>query len=137
VYLPDPRSQGFLSQRGYDAAMLATVPSLALPRRPRPGSVLRVGDFALELRKRRLYSRDRCEPLSPMECAVLRALMDRAGDLLEREELLEAVAVQTGRTISSQCLNVYVHGLRRKLEADPARPRHLITVVGRGHFFQA
>jgi two-component system, OmpR family, KDP operon response regulator KdpE len=72
-----------------------------------------------------------------MECAVLRALMDRAGDLLEREELLQAVAVQTGRTISSQCLNVYVHGLRRKLEADPGRPRHLITVVGRGHFFQA
>ena len=106
-------------------------------RRPRPGAVVRVGQFALELRKRRLYARDRCQPLSPMECAVLRALMNNAGDLLERDELLRAIASETGRTISSQCLNVYVHGLRRKLEADPARPRHLITVVGRGHFFQA
>ena len=99
-------------------------------------SVVRVGSFALEPRKRRLYGPDRCEPLSPMQCAVLAALMSRPGDLLERTDLVRAVAERTGRVISDSCLNVYVHGLRRKLEANPARPRHLITVVGRGHFFQ-
>jgi two-component system KDP operon response regulator KdpE len=98
--------------------------------------VVRVGDFALEPRKRRLYAHDRCEPLSPMQCAVLQALMAHAGDLLERDELVQAIADRTGRVISDSCLNVYVHGLRRKLERDPARPRHIITVVGRGHFFQ-
>lgn len=72
-----------------------------------------------------------------MQCAVLQVLMACAGDLLERADLVQAVAQRTGRTISDSCLNVYVHSLRRKLEADPARPRHLITVVGRGHFFQA
>jgi DNA-binding response OmpR family regulator len=105
------------------------------PRRLEP--FVRVGEFALEPRKRRLYARDRCEPLSPMQCAVLAALMARACDLLERNELVRAVAERTGRIISDGCLNVYVHGLRRKLETDPTRPRHLITVVGRGHFFQA
>jgi DNA-binding response OmpR family regulator len=108
---------------------------LAPSRRFEP--VVRVGDFALEPRKRRLYSRDRCEPLSPMQCAVLQALMSRPGDLMERNELVREVADRTGRIISDSCLNVYVHGLRRKLESDPTHPRHLITVVGRGHFFQA
>ena len=103
----------------------------------RPDVVVRVGEFAVEPRKRRLYAADRSEPLSPMQCAVLVALMNRAGDLLERNDLVRAVAERTGRTISNGCLNVYVHGLRRKLEKNPARPRHLITVVGRGHFFQA
>lgn len=72
-----------------------------------------------------------------MQCAVLQALMSRPGDLMERNELVRAVADRTGRLISDSCLNVYVHGLRRKVEADPTHPVHIITVVGRGHFFQA
>ncbi|MBV9103523.1 MAG: winged helix-turn-helix domain-containing protein [Candidatus Eremiobacteraeota bacterium] len=72
-----------------------------------------------------------------MQCAVLQTLMSAGGDLLERADLVKEVAERTGRTISDGCLNVYVHGLRRKIEADPAHPRHLITVVGRGYYFQA
>ena len=98
---------------------------------------MRVGVFLLEPRKRRLHAADRVAPLSPMECAVLETLMSAAGDLLERHDLVQAVAERTGRTISDACLNVYVHGLRRKIETDPAHPRHLITVIGRGYFFQA
>jgi two-component system, OmpR family, KDP operon response regulator KdpE len=121
LLLPGPRS--------------GPVPQLAFRRAPEP--IVRVGEFALESRKRRLHSRSGVQPLSPMQCAVLQALMANAGDLLERDELVRAVAARTGRTISSACINVYVHGLRRKLETDPAHPRHIITVVGRGHFFQA
>jgi DNA-binding response OmpR family regulator len=70
--------------------------------------------------------------LTRKEFQVLRYLASRAGKVITREELLEEVwgmeKYPTTRTVDNHILS-----LRAKLEADPAKPRRLLTVHGVGY----
>ena len=70
--------------------------------------------------------------LTAKEFGILRLLAERPGEPVTRERFLETVwgynAYPTTRTVDNQILS-----LRAKLEADPAHPRHLLTVHGVGY----
>jgi DNA-binding response OmpR family regulator len=70
--------------------------------------------------------------MSRKEFGVLRVLAARAGEVVTRDELLDAVwgydQYPTTRTVDN-----HIALLRTKLEDDPSRPRHLITVHGVGY----
>jgi DNA-binding response OmpR family regulator len=69
--------------------------------------------------------------LTPTEVEILRVLRSRAGKPAHRDDLLREIwgaAAATTRT-----LDTHVNRLRRKIEDDPARPRHLVTVHGVGY----
>jgi DNA-binding response OmpR family regulator len=70
--------------------------------------------------------------MSRKEFGVLRVLAARAGEVVTRDELLDAVwgydQYPTTRTVDN-----HIALLRTKLEDDPARPRHIITVHGVGY----
>jgi two-component system KDP operon response regulator KdpE len=73
--------------------------------------------------------------LTPTEWHVLEVLVRNAGRLVSQQQLLREVwgpsyANETGY------LRVYLAQLRRKLERDPSRPRHLITEPGMGYRFE-
>ena len=69
--------------------------------------------------------------LTPTEAALLRELRREPGQPVAREALLQRVwNLGGGRT---RTLDAHVARLRRKLEADPARPRFLRTVRGIGY----
>ena len=70
----------------------------------------------------------------PKEFELLEAFLRRRGRLLTREFLIEEVwgADYVGDT---KTLDVHVKRLRRKIEADPHRPAHLLTVRGLGYKF--
>lgn len=74
--------------------------------------------------------------LSPTEWRVLEMLIRREGALVTKRELLHAI---WGLEHDSHAhyLRVYMGHLRRKLEPDPAHPRHLITEPSRGYRFHA
>ncbi len=75
----------------------------------------------------------RAVPLRRREYDLLAYLMDRPGNALSRQHLLQAVwGFETGSTAT---VTVHMRQLRRKLEADPARPEHLLTVRGIGYRF--
>ncbi|NNE70537.1 MAG: response regulator transcription factor [Rhodothermales bacterium] len=65
---------------------------------------------------------------------LLRTLVERGGDVLTREELLEEVwgfeAMPTTRTVDN-----HVAMLRAALEVEPSEPRHILTVHGVGYRF--
>lgn len=74
-------------------------------------------------------------PLTTQEARCLAYLAERAGRGVDRDDLLRDVwgyrsAVQT-RSVDNTILR-----LRAKIEPDPARPRHVITVQGRGYRFE-
>ena len=50
--------------------------------------------------------------------------------------LMKAVSRHYAAVREEHCLRVYMAQLRRKLEADPSRPRHLLTEAGMGYRFQ-
>lgn len=70
--------------------------------------------------------------LTPTEWRMLAELARHEGRVVSHEDLLRAVwGPHYGR--ERQYLRVFANQIRRKLEADPARPRHLITEPGLGY----
>jgi two-component system KDP operon response regulator KdpE len=72
--------------------------------------------------------------LTPTEWRLLEALVSRPGRLVSQRRLLSE-GWGPGYVGETHYLRVYVAGLRRKLEADPSRPRHLLTEPGMGYRF--
>jgi DNA-binding response OmpR family regulator len=74
--------------------------------------------------------------LTLMEANLLRYLIDREGQVASRQKLLEEVWGVREDT-DTRAIDNFVVRLRRYIEEDPARPRHLLTVRGVGYRFVA
>lgn len=74
--------------------------------------------------------------LTPSEMQALRVLMLRAPSVVSRQELSAQIFGVEAAYDSAQLIAVYINRLRRKIERDAARPRHIITVRGSGYRFE-
>jgi len=72
------------------------------------------------------------QPLTPKEVDLLRFLASRAGEVVERNTLLSEVWGY-GYFGTTRTLDQTVARLRKKIETDPAKPAHLVTVHGVGY----
>ncbi len=70
--------------------------------------------------------------LTPIEYRLLVALIERAGQVVTHSELLKA-GWGHGKLDQQHYVRIYVTGLRRKLELDPAQPQYLLTETGVGY----
>ncbi len=98
-----------------------------------PGeSKFSVGDLQVDLAQRQVAVAGQPVHLTPIEYRLLATLVRHAGKLLTHHQLLNEV---WGPTYTEQAhyLRVYTAQLRRKLEADPARPRYVLTEPGVGY----
>jgi two-component system KDP operon response regulator KdpE len=97
--------------------------------------VLEAGDLVIDLPARRVTKAGSVVRLTPTEWGLLEMLVRVPGRLVSQQDLLHEV---WGPTYSreSNYLRVYVGGLRKKLEDDPSRPRHLVTEPGIGYRFE-
>jgi DNA-binding response OmpR family regulator len=93
---------------------------------------LRFHDVAVDFRRFEATKAGRPLDLSRKEYGVLRLLAARSGEVVTRDELLDAVwgydKFPTTRTVDN-----HVALLRAKIEDDPARPRFLLTIRGVGY----
>jgi two-component system KDP operon response regulator KdpE len=97
--------------------------------------VLEAGDLVIDLPARRVTKGGAVVRLTPTEWGLLEMLVRTPGRLVSQRELLHEVwGPAYGR--ETNYLRVYVGGLRKKLEDEPARPRHLITEPGMGYRFE-
>lgn len=103
--------------------------------RPDESPVLRAGDLVIDLAARRVIRAGSEVHLTPTEYAVLRELATNADRVLTHRQLLKA-AFGPGYEDASANLRVFVGQVRRKIEADPANPRHLLTEAGVGYRFR-
>ena len=69
------------------------------------------------------------------EFKLLLALMRRRGAIASRLELLREVW-GTGAAVSRRAVDTHIARLRRKLEEDPANPRHILTALAWGYRFR-
>jgi two-component system alkaline phosphatase synthesis response regulator PhoP len=100
-----------------------------------PERVLRFGDVVVDLEARTVLRQGRPVKLTHLEFELLSFFCRNRGRVYSREELLRHVwGFQQGqpRTVDN-----FVAQLRAKLEEDPDRPRHLLTVRGSGYRFAA
>jgi two-component system, OmpR family, KDP operon response regulator KdpE len=98
-----------------------------------PGeSVFTVDRLRVDLARRRVFVDDREIHLTPIEYKLLITLVQYAGKVVTQRQLLQAVWGPAYAT-ETHYLRVYMRQLRHKLEANPARPRYLVTEPGVGY----
>jgi DNA-binding response OmpR family regulator len=100
--------------------------------RPAPSAGFRFGDIAVTPATRLVTRGGRPVPLRPKEYDLLGALLRREGAVVGRAELLREVWGYH-ESVLSRTLDTHVGELRRKLEPDPAAPRHILTVRKAGY----
>ena len=99
--------------------------------------VVATASFRADLAARTVTTADgRDVHLTPTEWHLLEELARTPGRVVGQLELLHTVWGTAYGDESRHYLRVYMAQLRRKLEPDPAAPRHLITVPGTGYRFQ-
>jgi two-component system, OmpR family, alkaline phosphatase synthesis response regulator PhoP len=96
--------------------------------------LVRAGDVVLDVPRMQASVGDRTLNLTPTEFQILAVLARQPGRIFTRGQLLEAVH---GIAVESyeRAIDSHIKNLRRKLEPDPRRPRHILAVHGIGYKF--
>jgi two-component system KDP operon response regulator KdpE len=99
---------------------------------PQSGKILAMGSVRVDFEKRQAR-RDGAEVhLTPIEFRLLAALAKHLGMVVTHRQLLREVWGPS-HVEHTHYLRIYMKQLREKLEADPVRPRHLLTETGVGY----
>jgi DNA-binding response OmpR family regulator len=105
------------------------------PLAPDPADrVLRFGRLEIDLGARAVRLDGQARPLTAYQFDLLVALAERAGRVLSREQLLEAVKGH-GLDPFDRSIDVHIGRLRIAIEDDVKQPRRIITVRGAGYVF--
>ena len=94
--------------------------------------VLQAGGLVLDPAVRMVQGARGKQKLTPKECDLLAVLMRRAGEVVTRQELMEAIW-NTRYVGDTRTLEVHICWLRKKIEADPKKPQYIVTVRGQGY----
>ncbi len=109
----------------------------ALLRRSSLGStgenVLRSGDLSVNLAEGRVSIGGEPVEFTGAEYRLLCLLLQNSGSVLLRSVILDRLWDGAGNFVDDNTLSVYVRRLREKLEKNPSKPEHLITVRGSGY----
>jgi two-component system OmpR family response regulator len=92
-------------------------------------SIVRHGPLSFDATGRVAYLHDQMLDLSARELSLLEILLQRAGRLVSKDQLVERLC-EWGDEVSSNAIEVYVHRLRKKIEQGPVR---IATVRGLGY----
>jgi DNA-binding response OmpR family regulator len=103
-------------------------------RRAIPSAVQYFGDIEFDQAGHEVRRAGQRVNVTPTEFRILKALIDHAGRTFTRAALLDAIT-EDQLDIYDRTLDRHIANVRQKLEADPTRPKHIITVFGVGYKF--
>jgi DNA-binding response OmpR family regulator len=114
--------------------LLARIAAVLRRSRPPAGApaIERFGDIEISTSTREVRRAGRPVALTPMEFDLLVALLRRRGSIVSRVELLTSVWGHSS-SVLTRTVDTHIGELRRKLEADPSAPRHILTVRKAGY----
>jgi two-component system OmpR family response regulator len=92
-------------------------------------SVIKHGPLSFDATGRVAYLDDQMVELSARELSLLEVLLQRAGRLVSKDQLVERLC-EWGEEVSTNAIEVYIHRLRKKIERGPVR---IATVRGLGY----
>ncbi|MBT1071269.1 response regulator [Pelotalea chapellei] len=94
--------------------------------------VFKSDDLTVDIPKRRVFANGGEIQLTPTEYDLLRLLITHAGKVLTHSQILKQIWGVAYKD-QSQVLRVTISNLRKKIERDPSRPRHITTEPGVGY----
>ena len=103
-----------------------------LSRVPAGDETFHIGEATIDVKKQTVTIGRRTQPLTFYEVELLKLLFERAEQPVSRDEILDKIwgveAYPTNRTVDN-----FIVKLRRKLEDDTKKPKHILTVYGQGY----
>jgi DNA-binding response OmpR family regulator len=133
------RIRGLLRRREWLRAAVKSPAEAAQPVPEPPADLARTftfGEKSVDFDRLELRVREQVFPLTLMEANVLRYLVDNEGQRVSRKAMLANVWGLHEDT-DTRAIDNFIVRLRRYIEDDPTRPRHLQTVRGVGYRFVA
>ena len=97
-------------------------------------TVYRFGDVEVDFSRGELRRGGTPTELTAMEFKLLGAFIRRRGHLVSRAQLLDEVWGR-GTFVTDRAVDTHIANLRKKIEAEPAEPRYLVSVRGLGYRF--
>jgi DNA-binding response OmpR family regulator len=91
-----------------------------------------IGDVEVDFTTFEVHARGATQRLTLLEAMLLKHLVQNAGRIVSKAEILQKVWNVSPET-QTRAVDNFILRLRRYVEADPARPRHLHTVRGAGY----
>jgi DNA-binding response OmpR family regulator len=91
--------------------------------------------LSLDIESRRVTNNDRQIQMSPIEFQLLKYMMQNAGIVLSKDELLRNVWGYSSNAGGMNLIEATIRRLRKKVEQDPAHPKYIQTVWGAGYRF--
>lgn len=104
-----------------------------LPFAPSDGKdAIKEGPIELDLERQVIRCNKNEEHITPRMAALLRMLIDKKGQVLERETIFKKIW-NTDYIEDTRSLDVHINWLRKIIEKDPKNPKLLLTVRGKGY----
>jgi two-component system OmpR family response regulator len=125
------RVKNLLDRRNRMARIAASVPASATAT-----AEYAFGSVHIDFGKFELRKGEQVHALTTMEVQLLRYFCDHEGIVLPRHRILRDVWDQAA-DVTTRTIDNFVMRLRKYIEDDPARPRHLLSVRGTGYRFVA
>lgn len=98
-----------------------------------PEKELRLGDVRIDPNQARVFKKGEEIILTSLEYRLLLTLVNHAGQVLSRKQILEQIWDVAGDFVNDNTLSVYIKRLREKIEDDPHQPKLIHTVRGLGY----
>jgi len=96
--------------------------------------VYQIGDVHVDLARFEVRNNDGATPLTTLETQLLRYFLKHPHQVLSRAQILKDVWGEQ-EEISSRSIDNFVLRLRKMIEADPSKPKHIVAVRGTGYRF--
>jgi DNA-binding response OmpR family regulator len=96
--------------------------------------VYRFGNVVFDVAAQECLVDGQVIPLTSTQFSLLQVLVQHPGQVFTRMQLMKAAHLGVYEGVE-RTIDVHIHNLRRKLEVDPAQPRHILTVFGTGYRF--
>lgn len=95
----------------------------------------RFGQIEVDFKKYEATKKGKKLDLTPLHFHMLKLLIRNKGKVLSRDEMLDEVWGRNNVWISHRTIDSHIANIRKKIEADPANPKHILSVRGVGYKF--
>jgi len=105
--------------------------------RPSDLSIFSFGGIELDFKRFEASKKGKKLELTPLEFHILKLLIGRKGEVLTRDDFLDRIWGEDNVAVSFRTVDSHIANIRKKLEDDPSRPRHILSIRGVGYKFVA